>query len=132
MEEWRRVFRVAAPMLPQLGLEALESALRTDDPALLQGATTMPPPSVCVQDWPVKGACLLGYCGWKGDGLETVTKVEEYFARMCFDMDMAIGERAACRWLLNAYDEWPRDEMRRQLLPEVRLELDRRAALQVG
>jgi hypothetical protein len=30
-----------------------------------------------------------------------------------------LGEPAACRWLLNWFDEAPRDEMRRLLLAEV-------------
>jgi hypothetical protein len=80
-----------------------------------------------VQDWPVEGACALGYCGWVGDGLETVGEVEEFFARMCFDVDQQLNELAGCRWWLNWFDETPRDEMR-LLLPEIErslLELSR-------
>jgi hypothetical protein len=120
MEAWRKVWREGvAPHLTTAGLEALKLALASDDPRLLQGATTSPPPLQCVQDWAVEAACVIGYCGWQGDGLETVADVEEFFARVCFEADQALGEPAACRWLLNWYDETPRDEMRRQLLAEV-------------
>ena len=120
MESWRKVWRDGVePLLSTEGLEALRQALRSDDPRLVQGATTTPPPLQCVQDWPVEAACGLGYCGWQGDGLETVAEVEEFFARACFEADQRLGEPAACRNFLNWYDETPRDEMRRLLLAEV-------------
>ena len=120
MESWRKVWRDGlAPLIWTEGLEALQRALATDDGRLLQGATTTPPPLQCVQDWPVEAACGVGYCGWQGDHLETVAEVEEYFARVCFEVDQALGEPAACRWFLNWFDETPREEMRRELLAEV-------------
>ncbi len=120
MESWRKVWREGmAPQFSPAGLEALRQALLTDDARLLQGATTTPPPLQCVQDWPVEAACALGFCGWQGEGLETVAEVEEFFARACYETDQRLGEPAACRWFLNWYDETPREEMRRQLLAEV-------------
>jgi hypothetical protein len=74
---------------------------------------------MCVQEWPVEAACALGFCGWVGDGLETVGEVEEFFARVCYETDVRLGEAAACRWFLNWYDETPREEMFRELLNEV-------------
>jgi hypothetical protein len=127
MESWRKVWRDGlAPHLSTPGLEALRRALIGDDSRLLQGATTTPPPLQCVQDWPVEAACVLGYCGWQGDGLETVAEVEGFFARLCFEADQALGEPAACRWFLNWFDEAPRQEMRRQLLAEVNRSLEQR------
>jgi hypothetical protein len=127
MESWRKVWREGlAPQISTAGLEALRSALLNDDPRLLQSATTSPPPLQCVQDWPVDGACGLGYCGWQGDGLETVAEVEEYFARSCFECDQLLGEPAACRWFLNWFDETPREEMRQLLLAEVNRSLAQR------
>jgi hypothetical protein len=114
------------PVISTTGLTALRDALRGDDPRLVQGATTTPPPLMCVQDWPVEAADALGYCGWQGEGLETVGQVEEYFARCCFEADQRLGEPAACRWFLNWYDDTPRDEMRRELLAEVELALAER------
>ncbi len=129
MESWRKVWREGmAPQLSPAGLEALRRALMTDDARLLQGATTTPPPLQCVQDWPVEAACVLGYCGWQGEGLETVAEVEEFFARACFEADQRLGEPAACRWFLNWYDETPREEMRRLLLAEVNRSLAQRLA----
>ena len=129
MESWRKVWREGlAWQVSTAGLEALRRALVTDDPRLLQGATTTPPPLQCVQDWPVEGACALGFCGWQGDELTTVGEVEEYFARSCFEADQRLGEPAACRWFLNWFDETPRDEMRRQLLAEVNRALAQRLA----
>jgi hypothetical protein len=120
MESWRKVWREGVePLLSTEGLDALRRALVQDDARLLQGSTTTPPPLLCVQDWPVEAACALGYCGWQGDGLETVGEVEEFFARMCFAIDQRLGEPAGCRWFLNWFDETPRDEMRRLLLGEV-------------
>jgi hypothetical protein len=127
MESWRMVWRAGfAPVLSTSGLFALREALATDDSRLSQGSTTTPPPLMCVQDWPVEAACALGYCGWQGDGLETVGEVEEFFARACYEADVRLGEPAACRWFLNWFDDTPREEMRRELLGEVRQTLEDR------
>jgi hypothetical protein len=135
MEAWRRCWREGfEPLLSVAGLEALRKALLKDDPRLQQGATTTPPPLKCMEDWPVEAACGIAYAGWQGDGLETVGEVEEFFARMCFEIDQRLGEPAGCRWFLNWFDETPREEMRRQLLAEVNraLALRRRKDAQDG
>ena len=127
MESWRKVWREGfAPVLSTAGLQALRKALLRDDAQLTQGSTTTPPPLQCVLDWPVEGACALGYCGWQGDGLESVGEVEEFFARACFEADQRLGEPAACRWFLNWYDDTPREAMRQQLLAEVNWTLAQR------
>ena len=127
MESWRKVWREGlAPRLSTKALKALAHALEKDDPRLIQGATTTPPPLQCVQDWPVEGACALSFCGWQGEELGTVGEVEEFFARACFECDKLIGEPAGCRWFLNWFDETPRDEMRALLLPEVKRTLANR------
>lgn len=127
MEMWRRVWREGfAPVLSVAGLTALRKALAEDDPRLAQGLTTSPPPLECIRDWPVEAACAAGFCGWQGEGIETVAKVEEYFARVCFEADQRMGEPAACRWFLNWFDDTPRDEMRRTLIPEIDLALEAR------
>ena len=124
MESWRNVWREGfAPVLSAPGLAALRDALRGDDGRLTQGSTTTPPPLLCVQDWPCEGACALGFCGWQGEGLETVGEVEEFFAKSCYEADHRLGEPAACRHFLNWFDDSPREEMRRDLLAEVELAL---------
>lgn len=129
IEAWRRAWREGfAPLLSVAALQALKRALIRDDPRLIQGATTSPPPLHVVREWPCEGACGLGYGGWQGEGLETVGEVDQRFAELCLQADQRLGEPAEGRWFLNWFDETPRDEMRRQLLPEVEDELDRRGA----
>lgn len=123
IESWRKVWREGVkPLLSVAHLEALHKALATDDVRLLQGATTNPP-LMTVADWDMEGACLIALCGWQGDGLRSVGEVEEFFARMCFQIDEAMGEPAACRFLLSWFDETPRAEMIALLLPEVKMSL---------
>lgn len=127
MESWRKVWREGlAPHLSTPALVALQQGLRTDDHRLVQGATTVPPPLECMRDWPVEAACLIGYGGWQGENLGTVAEVEEFFARACFEADQRLGEPAACRWFLNWFDDAPRGEARRQLLPEINRALAQR------
>lgn len=126
MEAWQKVFREGlAPLLSTEQLEVLRQGLIMNDPRLGQGFTTEPPPLRCVKDWDVEKVDLIGYCGWF-DGLRTVGEIEEFFARTCFKMDSLLGESAGCRWLLNWYDETPRQEMRERLLLEVNLALSSR------
>lgn len=141
MEPWRHVWRKGfAPLMPTEGLKALAEALRSDDPRLIQGAATSPPPLQCVEDWPVEGACAVTFCGAAQHGVATLVpgkvravsdwtigNAEEFFARACYDCDASLGEPAGCRHFLNAFDEWPRQEMIQNLLPEVERELDRRS-----
>lgn len=127
MESWRKVWREGlAPQLSITSLTALQQALQNDDVRLLQGATTSPPPLECVRDWPVEAACVLGYCGWHGEGLETVSEVEDFFAQACFEADQRLGEPAACRWFLNWFDDAPRADARALLLGEVNRSLAQR------
>jgi hypothetical protein len=109
---WKQGFQ---PSISTDGLKALYTALVTDDRRLTQGSTTTPPPLMCVRDWPVEAACAIGFCGWQGDGLQTVGEVEEYFAKACYKADQVMGEPAACRWFLNYFDDSPRDQMRAEL-----------------
>jgi hypothetical protein len=129
LEAWQKVWRDGiAPELSTAALAALERGLTADDVALIQGATTDPPPLQVCQDWAPCAACALAYAGWKGDGLATVAQVEEYFARLCARADEALGEPAGVRWFLNWYDEQPRNLMRVQLLVEVQRSLAERQA----
>jgi hypothetical protein len=126
---WRDGF---APLFSVAALRALADGLRADDRAILQGATTSPPPLMCVQDWPIEAADVIGYCGWKSEGLTTVGEVEEFFAKACFEADKLLGEPAGCRHFLNWQDDTPRDTMRAELLTEVERELALRGASDSG
>lgn len=127
MESWRKVWRDAlSPLLSLNALEALKSGLEDDDKSLCQGNTTYPLPGMYSNDWPVEAACAISYCGWKGEDLNTVGEVEEYFARMCFEIDQKLGEPAGCRYFINWYDDTPRKEVFDNLLEEVNLSIMQR------
>ena len=125
MESWRMVWRQGfAPVLPTKGLQELLTALETDDVRLLQGATSQPPPRMCVQDWPCEGADAIGFVGWAEEDMDaTVGEVEEFFAKACFHCDQLLGEPAACRYVLRFWDDTPRGEARWELAHEVKLVL---------
>lgn len=125
MESWRLAWRVGLePLLPDAALEVIRTALLTDDPQLIQGRTLLPLPATAYDD--CKGACLIAYAGWQSEKLETVWEVEEYFARKCFDMEVALKNSGGCGWLLTWFDETPRENMRTSLLPEVQLAIANR------
>lgn len=129
MTSWQHVFRNGiAPQLPAEGLWALRRALVKRDKRLVQGATTEPPPLLACQDLPCERACAVAYCcAFTSDVLlKPVAEVEEFFARVCFEADQALGESAGCRWFLNWFDETPMEEVRPLLLAEIDTELARR------
>jgi len=127
MENWKKVWRNGlAPLLSAQELASLRHALIRDDPRLIQKSTCCPPPSEIFEEEAVEGACALGFCGWQGDGLETVGEVESFFIRTCSAADESLGELAACRHFLNWFDETPREDMRRHLLKEVNTALNQR------
>lgn len=158
MEAWKKVWRKGiAPLLPSEGLVALRIALLEDDPKLIQGATTSPPPLQVVLNWPVEAGDAIVYAyvaahggfaqprvvsrihdsvviepGTDPGGCCQIKDAEEFFARVCFDADTALGEPSICRWFINWFDDTPRDEMRRKLVVEVEREIARRAALEEG
>lgn len=122
-EVWHKGF---VPSLTLEGLQALRDAITKDDCQLIQGRTVLPP---CVIDLPVEGACAIGYSLWKGSFEEPDNnKVSELFGKACFACDEVMGEKAACRYFLNRFDEWTREEMRKELLPEVEKAIASRSA----
>ena len=127
--KWRRVWRDGfLQALSRQGLMTLKEALLHDDRRLLQGAACFPMPTVAGRDREVRGACALGWCGWRGEGLKTIGQVEAYVERLCLDADAALQEPAACRYFLNWYDDTPRAQMRRELLAEVKRALQSQAS----
>ena len=117
METWRNVWREGiVPLLPLKGLKTLLKALQTDDPKLLQGLTTSTPKP----NRPVEAACVIGFCGWRGAGLKTVTKVENFFKRVCKKANQLLGEPNKTNEFIGWHDTTPRAEMIQELLPEVK------------
>jgi len=128
MEKWRRIWREGfVPHLPRRGLLALRRALLHDDPRLVQGRVSIPPPLDAVRDRSVEGACAVGFCGWQGEGHASVGRVLDFYDRTCELADAAFNEPAACRYFLNWFDDTPRADMRRELLTEVNLALSEAA-----
>jgi hypothetical protein len=129
MTAWQHSFRAITNQLPAAGLEALRGALARDDPRLIQGTTTVPPPLECMADWPMEAACGLAFACWQGGGLTTVREVECAFARVCCAADQQLGEERGVRYWLHFWDETERQELRRLVLPEVEAILAARNAL---
>ena len=118
-----------AVQLPLAGLVSLKTALEKDDPRLLQAQTISPPPLQCVEEWPVEGACALAWAAASGaPSSYRVGDLEMLFAEVCWTASTTAGDPAAVRYFLNWYDECDRQEMRRELLAEVQLALNNRAA----
>lgn len=127
MKSWQKAWRALVDKLSTPELKALERALVDNDPRLIQGATTLPPPLEAVGNWPCEGACLLGYMGWQGKNhCRQIRDVERYFVWRCQMIDHALGEPAACKYLLNWWDETPREQAFAGLLEEVELALQQR------
>ena len=125
MENWREIWRNGvAPSLSTAGLKALRKALAKNDPRLLQGETTSPPPENV--EWPCAGGCPIAFAAWQGDGLLTVGDIELAFAKTCHAADELLGGPAAVGCFVNYWDESPRKQVVRELLAEVRLELAKR------
>jgi hypothetical protein len=122
MEAWRRVWRVGlVPQLSTAGLEGLRTALGRDDPRMITGATTQPPPLRCVEQEPLEAACPLCWALLEGKPPTacSVGLMEECFARTCIRAGELCGDPGAVRWFLNQIDEWSRPDLIKNLLPEV-------------
>ncbi len=152
MESWRLAWRDG--FLPLISTEELHELLEIfekDDPRLTQGSTTTPPPLMCVEDWPCEAGCfnaqigVMRSGGWCPEDIihdhtkrqewkkyATVGKVETVFAELCFKADQRLGEPAACRYFLNWFDETPRDEMRREMIAELKRAIDERTPVDVA
>lgn len=132
IETWRRVWRDG--FLPHIQTEELIKAMEmfaADDPRITQGSTTTPPPLMAVQDWPIEAGCLIGLFGAIRNGgfqVATVGEAEECFAQLCYHADQNLGEVAACRWLLNWFDDTPRPIVIREMLSELNRAIAERTA----
>lgn len=139
-EGWRRAWRTmvgcrAAWPGAREALGRLSVALSAGDGRLVAGATTVPPPLMCVQDWPVEKADAVAWLGLDrplptaeefaagAAGAPTVGEVEEGFARLCSECDAAMGVPAACRAFLNWFDSGRPGNVWPALLAEVQYNL---------
>jgi hypothetical protein len=128
LNAWQKVFRDGiAPQLSTRALEELHGSLTRNDPALLQGQTTDPVPCPENDSLPVAGACPIALGGWRGEGLETVADVEDFFARIVCQADRVLGEPAAVRYFFHFTDAVDRETFRREILAEVNRALAHRS-----
>lgn len=126
MEKWRIVWRDGiAPNLPVDGLRALLKALVEDDKALVQGRMCSPPVYKGFENQLIVAACAISYPGWCS-GMRTVGELEKFIGKICDAADKKFEEPAACRYFINWFDSSPREVMRRELIPEVQLEISKR------
>ena len=124
---WQQAWRGGIARQLSLGsLLALRSALESDSHELAQGITTHPPALISNEDHPMCAACVLALAIWRGEGLETVGQVDERFNQICAQAGQYLGDPAGAGYFLNWVDGTPRDEMRAQLLEEVRFSIAER------
>lgn len=125
--KWKDVFRRGlAPQLTSDELETLLTALVNNDPDLIQGKTVEPCGAGVKGDEKPKAGCMIGYIIWKCRGANEVRDVQNEFACICCGIDVRLAVLSVNRYLLNFFDETPRDKMRPQLIEEIELELERR------
>lgn len=116
MKMWRKVFiNGIAPSISNSGLVQLIKELAMEPSSLIQRETVFPEPIAPNMDRPVEAACAIGFCGWKGEGCETVAEVIEYFSRVCYETDQRLCEEAGCRWFINWFDDTDMEIVREEL-----------------
>jgi hypothetical protein len=121
---WRTVFhRGIVPHLPPAALLDLRDALSIGDPAaMLQGATTSPPPLLPLYNFPVTAANPLVYAVMRAPGLKTVREADEAFTRFCRHVESTLDE-AATRIFFDFWHDTPLETAREELLDEVEVAL---------
>lgn len=119
---WRNGF---FPAMSTASLAALRRGIERADAALAHGQTTEPPDFVCYEDCLPLAACAVCYAGWKGDGLQTVGELSQYFFAVCAHANARLGGDGECAPGLNYWD-FDNQEARRALLPLLEQEIARR------
>lgn len=127
MEAFRKVWRDGfAPQLSDAELDALLGGIESDDPALVQGRTTVPIPLLAVDSWDLEGGDAIVYAAWKAGLVSLVGEGAELFGKRCAETDLLLGESTACRFWNGFWDDTPRNEAFAELAAEVRRERFRR------
>lgn len=123
MEAYRKVWRDGfAPQLSDAELKALLVGIESDDPALVQGRTTVPIPLLAVDSWDLEGGDAIVYAAWKVGLVSLVGEGAELFGKRCAETDLLLGELTACRFWNNFWDDTSRGEAFAELAAEVRRE----------
>ena len=130
MQPWQLAWHSGfAPQFTDAELRALAAALAADDPALLQGGTTHPPPLHVLAGEPPLKACALCLPAWRAGGVRTVGGLEDAFLRLLSGAVALTGDPGAPGYFLGWFDDTPRPAMLAQLLAEVELSLSVRRAV---
>jgi hypothetical protein len=132
---WQIVLRKGIiPFVDIAALEALRRALEQDSDELITGQTMQPPQLRAFEDVHVQKACPLCHAILGGRPLSSVTtrQLDELFAAACYQCDLTMGEPQSVRYLLNAIDEWSRQDLIKNLLPEVNAAICRRLTQHVA
>jgi hypothetical protein len=107
----RNAFRMGfAPLMSERSLEVLRAALESDDPRLIQGATTLPVPLFGRDRNPVEQTDAIAFCLWQAEGMDTTEELYEAFHQLVWDAGCALGEPTEARHYLVAWDDLPREE----------------------
>jgi hypothetical protein len=105
MAPWQRIWRFGlAPLFSPAGLDALAEALRTDDPRLVQGASTEPMPIALFADCPVEGACAIAFPIWRTRGVDRVGALDREFRRLSSAANDLLDEPFAVIAFVNWFD----------------------------
>lgn len=129
MESWRYVWRVGlAPTFSSAELDALRVGLELDDPALVQGACVVRDGDYECASCRVVGGCAIGYAIWNHGAVSFDDEVLDAFQTVLVKSDFLVGYPLGTAPFLSWFDDTPREEMRRELLLEVKRSLALRAA----
>jgi hypothetical protein len=117
---WKYAWRCGIqPLLSDDDLRMLAQALEADDPRLLQSETVFPPATPRRRDVAARSACVIGLCGM-GRGLTLSVEVDDYFSHVVAEAGVRLNDPAGASEFTRHWDEGDRDEVRRELLEEVR------------
>ena len=119
MESWKKSFAHIADVCGVPALQVLRTAVSENYCSLIQGTTVAYEPATNPGDRTVCGACAVGYMYWKADDMDFADDVEEAVAATFSEVAKKAGWDRAPDLFTNWYDETPRDEMRRELLPVI-------------
>lgn len=117
---WERAFRAIAPGLPTDGLVALKEALL--DPkhgGLCRSSIVLPYKFMSSTDSDkVEKACAIGYCLWKGFGLQKASEIEAEFHSVCRKANYRLNNGWAGEFL-NWFDSKTLEETSIKLVPVI-------------
>lgn len=126
---WRETWRAGiAPQMTTPALRRLLAGLEIDDPALVQGVTTIPAFDERTAEAPCVGGCAVGYALAR-ERPRTVGEVEDLFGVVLGNCDRLTGSKLAWQRFASFFDcglegETAPQLSRREVLARLRAEVD--------